>query len=420
MAWIETQVNQDIVLQRKNRLKGLALQVFVSDLINQKYDASSISGSEDSVEKIKSAASDVIDDLYNVKSTFRVVDDLGNSKKFYPQNSNHFDYDNYLLDLNEFQPPLDLFVKSGSNNSSLGYKGCSKCFYCAPKKFCKKCGGSVNEDRFKILNKIKEKYDADQASEIFYKSYPSHYVRPADDYGMFLANIKWIKESAWNEGCIQKGSSWGKQQWCTCDNPVKTEHYLNSKSKCPKCNSGRYNELRPGYSINEFNTCLESACKEEFKQQLSEKELVTKNSLQNFGDSRLDDWLISKDSRDIFIIETKNYEDTGLSSKDLMQVLKYVKAIRNSGVAKPSNADIIYNGSSGQNVEEYVRSFSDKIDTNLNLVTVKEFCKELGVFPGEIVISKDLDKYEKKLGDFKVDYSVKSEFVDSPKIKIML
>jgi hypothetical protein len=423
--WIKTQTNDELILQKKNRLKGLAMQSFVSSIIQEKYDANKLSDGEDTVQKISEKAEDVLDELFDVKKTVMISDDSGENYQYFPKNSGQFDYNDYTIDITDFKFPIQIFTRKDTIGSTLGYRGCYNCYYAIPKTFCKKCGGAVFEDRFKILSKIKDKYNHKEASKLFNKIYDysfKHYKEDFDKRETFLFNIKWIKESHWNEGLIKfdNWSSYSQQQFCTCNSPIETEHSHSNYPRCPECGKTSFKDLEPGFELTEFEFLTKANNEDEASKCFKENDLVTKNSCsKGFSKKRLDNWLITEDSNEIFIIETKNYEDTSLDSDDLRQVLKYVKAINESGIAKPSTADIIYNGGIAPGLEDYIDYHYEDIDTKLNSVDLKDFCREIGIFPKVIEVAKDLENPDKVLGEFKVSWNVSNDYVKDPKLRII-
>lgn len=417
-TWIKTISNDNIVLQKENRLKGLGLQCFVSHLVKQKYDAKELAGDEDTVNSINDKAKNVLNDLFSTKSTFRIIGDKGKSKTFYPKNSNHFNYDNYLIDLSDFNEPYTLKEKVGMKNSTLGYVGCSNCYYAVPKKFCKICGGAILEDK-QVLEKIKNIYKTKNAAELFFERYPDKVIYNDDPKQKFLFNIKWIKELPWNEGVINiDAGSWSNKAFCEANShdSVPETHSHSDNGVCPKCGMS-FKEIRPGLSSKQFDSVGKNLSKKQIKQNLKENNFINKSS-SSFSKSRLDSWLISEDSNEIFIIETKNYEDTALSFKDFMQIMRYLKAIRNKGFAKTKQADIIYNGSASDNIQKSIDKFSQSIETDLNVVRIKEICHDVGLYPKQIVVSKDLKSPDAVLGEFKVSWDLTDEFVENPKLRI--
>lgn len=429
MAWITTQTKKQLIVQKENRLKGLGLQSFVSHLIKNKYNAESLIGDEDTVKQIKEKSQSAMSNIYIAKKTFKVSGANGNSKKYFGKNSSNYDHENHLVDLNEFKEPLTLSTKIDTCGSELGYIGCKNCYFAIPEKFCKICGGAIFEDKDKILGKIDEKYDGDKASDIFFNYYPQKTLKyPDTNRGKFRANVKWIKESNWNKGVISNKIK--KYQYsngdfiCSGENHkavIEENNHLGSGSPCPVNDCyGSLKKIRPGLTVNEFEVEKKDCSLDEIENYFEKNSLVTKDSVgSSFSNSRLDSWLISKDNNEIYIVESKNYEKTPLSSTDLYQILRYVQAIIESGVAKPSRADLIYNGVATSGLKEFIEVFEESIDTNINLIHVKEFCIDLSIFPKKIVIGKNLESCKRDLGKYSVDWAVTDSMVEQPRLVIL-
>ncbi len=419
MSWINTNHPEDWPLGKVNKLKGMALEKAVSELVKQKYSAKPLTGKEDSIKEVNKTANDALDDLLQVKSTFFIKDSSKNVKNSYPTQSDQFDYEEYLLDLSDFDYPVELRGKKGDKNASLGYKGCEKCGYCVPEKFCKKCGGAVFDDRFMILRKIGELYNSDLASKLYrnYLGRKTSIQETLKTNEKFSFRVKLIKEAPWNEGMTKIESydgSWGYNEWCNCSNPIEDEHSHAHNDMCPSCRSS-FKTLRPGFNFEELEELGQSLSKSDVRELLIENGLVTKGSAnRSLQMKRLDSWLIEVDSKELFITESKNYEKTALGYSDVAQVLSYVDAVRKTGFVKPKVVNLIYNGKVVSETESDVENLSASVDFDLNLVSIKEFCRSLGKFIDSITVSKAIASDSS--GEYGTDVSYSDSSVDNPQV----
>lgn len=422
MTYITTKHPDGMVQGKVNKLKGMALEKAVSDLVKRKYEAKDLTGQEDSLSGIQEKASKELEDLLQVKSTFFIKDASGESTNFYPTQSAQFDHENYLLDLSEFTYPCELRAKTGNKNASLGYKGCKSCGYCVPQEFCWKCGGAVFEDRFMVLKKIKELYDSDKAETLYHTKFRNEDASRIrrnlmDTSEEFCFRVKLIFESPWNDGRTEIRSDYSSQgynDYCTCYSPDRESHTHADRSACPNCSSS-FKILRPSFNFEEQEVVGESLDKSELREKLVENDLVTQDSAnRSLHRKRLDSWLIDTDSSELFISESKNYEKTALGHSDVSQVLSYVDAVRKIGFVKPKVVNLIYNGSAVTEAESRLEKLDSSVDFDMNIVEIESFCEDVGMYIESVTVGRDEDMELSSDGDFRVSVSYSSEPVDNP------
>ena len=409
MAWLKTKTEVDIPTPVENKRKGMAMEAAVTELIEE------AEGSETSLGDVLEKAQDYLQDVYNVKKMFRLHTSSGFTT--YRRNISETDFDFKLsIDFNTL-PDEKVTIKTVDKRErfSLGYKKCSNCSFIFPEKFCKKCGGAVIKDRWTILKKIK-RFNRKEETVSLGTEQDNLTTVSNSKRDNFLKKIYEIKNSKWNTE-----NKWGYNDFCTCDNPKPTEHYFerDNYQKCRKCGKGNYQKIRTEFSGSRWRKVREQVELEDALDFLIQEGYLSESSYRDkVKGKRLDNWRF--DGEQVEVFESKNMEETSLSSAHVRQVFQYIKALRISGLESAKDGRIIYNGDYPESLDAALSYFKEEFGYSIECISIKEWCKEKGIYIDEIRIGKNIDgKRYSTDGDFLIDVSLSEEFVENPKIRIV-
>lgn len=409
MAWITTKTEPNLPTPVENKRKGMAMEAAVQELIEE------AEGTETSLNDVLERAEDYLKNVYNVKKMFRIQHSSGYVT--YRRNVSETDFDFKLsVDFNQLpDDKVDIKTVDKREKIFLGYKKCSNCRFIFPRKFCKSCGGAVFDDRWTVLKKIK-KFN-NQEEQFSFSAEQKDLTRVDDSKAdNFLKKIYQIKNSKWNTK-----NKFGYNDFCTCQNPNTTEHYFERDNyrKCRKCGKGNYRQMKTEFSGSKWKLAKENIDLEKALNFLIENGYLSQSSYQDkIKGKRLDNWRF--DGNQVEVFESKNMEKTNLTTAHVRQVFQYIKALRISGLESAKDGRIIYNGDYPESLEKALDYFSEEFGYSIDCISIKEWCKEKGVYIDEIRIGKNIDgKQYSQNGDYLIDVSLSDSFVENPVIRIV-
>ena len=415
MSWIITNAPDEMPQGKINKLKGMAMEAAIQELMDR------VEGKEQSLGSVLKDAEEHLKDVYNVKKMFRLND--GRNEVTYRRQVSETESNLKLaLDKSELSSDTVMIkVPGDSKRVFLGYRKCSNCSFMYPPIFCMDCGGAVFDQRFTVLKKIAEfnekerrfsEGDYDSIEErISLKQKNLSKVGGSDKRDSFLNKIDTIKSCEWNEE-----NKIGPNDWCNCDSPNKTSHYFKDYQKCRKCGKGNYSKIKSEFSSSSWEWEKTDIGLDYAVDYLKENNFISESSFEDkISGQRLDTWRYDGEKVEIF--ESKNKEKTGLTYGNIAQVFYYIKSLRKAGLDTTEDARIIYNGQFPESLVTSLVYFEEEYGYTIEAVSLKDWCREKGKFVESISIGKNVDGVNySDSGDYSIDVKLSDTFVENPEI----
>lgn len=378
--------NQELeTLQQENKLKGMAMEFLISKVI-QDQNPQTQETIEDIQEDVQEDAENQLQNKYKAKKNFRIENtEKTESWMFIRQYNDYLDH-RMIVELDNLEgEKFNLYKQKSKDSFDTGYKKCSNCGITLPKHVCKECGGAKVDNPEKLIkNRGKSKRLKDE-SQLARKIYQ----KTGGEKGFF---------------------------WCNCKEKTTYEVKVGNSRKCQSCKRGNFRKIqidlpKKGRKVAQ-NINLES-----LKKILRKENFISKYPLSDkIQRSRTDVWT-SKNS--LYLLESKNKEETELTVSDCLQPCHYVKALQKAGV-DTKKAGIIYNGAKKEETNDIIQDFNEENNTNVQLVNIKDFLRKNSFKVKKIKIGKDIEgeRYGES-GDYKINIIKSSEFQERVPIKFV-
>jgi len=415
MSWIKTAAPDEMPQGQVNKLKGMAMEAAIHELMDR------VEGSEQSLGSVLEDAEEHLKDVYNVKKMFRLND--GSNEITYRRQVSETESNLKLaLDKSELSSDtVTIKVPGDSKKIYLGYRKCSNCGFMYPPIFCMDCGGAVFDQRFTVLKKIAEFNEKER------KFNEGDYERVGGVSGLkqsdlvrgsgsnkrdaFLQKVDVIKSCEWNEE-----DKFGPNDWCNCDSPNKQTHYYKDLQKCRKCGQGNYSKVRSEFSTSNWEWEKSDIGLDKAVEYLKDNSFISESSFRDkISGQRLDTWRYDGDKVEIF--ESKNKEKTGITYGNIAQVFYYIKGLRKAGLDTTEDARVIYNGEFPESLVKSLVYFKEEYGYTIEAVSLKEWCREKEKYVESISIGKNVDGLSySDSGDYSIDVNLSDSFVENPEI----
>lgn len=393
MSYLQTIAPASMVKGKKNKLKGMALEHFVSSspvFSGDNHD-------EDNIANIVEKANKMAEDVYKVNKNFKLEYD-GKEVVFRSRNG-HWDNYRMLLEHDSLDDAkYDIFTSVNNTALNLGYRKCTHCEDHKAYYKCKNCGGCITDNVdtiYSIRRKIVNNLDKDDLR------------RSGGEQKISNSNFA----EQWED--LKRNVNFPR--YCFCDQPEKSDKH--QKTNCPYCKKGTYRKVQIDISNNGYELLRESVSKQQLKGILLKHDLISKNNIsEQISRKRVDYWAF--DGESIVINECKNNEKSKIGFSEIVQACFYGRALKNSGLSC-SNVKVIHNGDLRDNIDNYLYRLEDNWNLDINLVELKQWCKDNSYYPEKIIIGTSVDGQRcSEKGSYKVDYSFSENHVEKPKLLI--
>jgi len=392
MSYLETIAPESMVKGRKNKLKGMALEHFVSSspvFSNKSHD-------EDQIHDIVEKANEMGEDVHKVNKNFKLK--FQGKELVFRSRDGHWDNYRMLLEKNKLpECKYDILTSVSNNSLNLGYRKCTQCDDHKAYFKCINCGGCITDNVdtiYSIYRQIVENLDDDDLR------------RSGGEQRISNSNFT----EQWEE--LKRNVDYPR--YCFCDNPEKSEKH--TKKNCQYCD-GTYRKVQINISTNGYELLRESVSKQQLDDILLKHDLISKNNISDqISRKRVDYWAFDGDN--IVVNECKNNEKSKIGFSEIIQACFYARALKNSGLSCKS-VKVIHNGELRDNIDNYLYRLEENWDLKIDLVDLRQWCKDNSYYPEKIVIGRSVSgKKCSKKGSYKVDVIYSEDFVENPKLMI--